>query len=189
MSGKTYSNVVGFDDAPHRHGQRRPVPVVGAVYAGHRLDGILIGRVQRDGADAARRLAALVEGSKFAAHLQLVMLQGIALAGFNVVDVEWLHQRLALPVLVVARRQPDLDAVREALLTRVRGGRRKWRLIKRLGPMEPVAEVYVQRMGISRAGARQVVRRFAFHGHIPEPLRTAHLVAGALETGVSRGRV
>ncbi len=164
------------------------MPVVGAVYAGRRLDGVIVGKVRRDGANASRNLAALISGSRFRQHLQLVMLQGIALAGFNVVDVADLHRRLELPVLVVARRQPDLGAIRQALLERVPGGRRKWRLIERLGPMEPAGQVWVQRAGLSRSAARAVVQRFAVNGHVPEPLRVAHLIAGAIATGESRGR-
>lgn len=186
--GKTYSNVVGFDDAPFDRRHRGDVPVVGAVFAGRRFDGVLVGKVRRDGANAARNLAALVLDSKFREHLQLVMLQGIALAGFNVVDVFELHRRLELPVLVVARREPDLEAIREALFTRVRGGRRKWRLIERLGPMEPAGPVWIQRLGLSRGTARRIVHRYALNGHVPEPLRVAHLIAGAIATGESRGR-
>ncbi len=149
---------------------------------------MLIGKARRDGANAARNLAALVLGSKFREHLQLVMLNGIALAGFNVVDVFDLHRRLDLPVLVVARREPDFDAIRDALLTRVPGGRRKWSLIERLGAMEAAGPIYVQHCGLSLDAARQVVRRYAVNGHIPEPLRVAHLIAGAVATGQSRGR-
>ena len=183
------SHVVGFDDAPFARAHRGDVPVVGAVFAGLRLEGILYGRVRRDGANATRNLARLVARSKFAPQLQLVLLQGIALAGFNVIDLGELHRRLGLPVLVVARRVPRLEKIRSALLARVPGGARKWRLIERLGPMEPMAGVFVQRFGLTPADAERVVRRLAVHSHIPEPLRCAHLIAGALATGQSRGRV
>lgn len=162
--------------------------MVGAVFAGLRFDGVVVGKVRRDGADSARKLTALVRDSRFRQHLQLVMLHGIALAGFNVVDVEALHRGLGLPVLVVCRRQPNLEAVREALLTRVRGGRRKWALIERLQRMRPVESVWVQSAGLPPGAARLIVRRFAVNGHLPEPLRAAHLIAGALVTGQSRGR-
>jgi endonuclease V-like protein UPF0215 family len=118
----------------------------------------------------------------------LVMLQGITLAGFNVVDVLTLHQRLGLPVLVVARRLPDLDSVRHALLTQIPQGDKKWNLIERLGPLEPAGQVYIQRVGLTLPAAREVVQRFAIHSHLPEPLRTAHLIAGAIAEGQSRGR-
>ena len=184
-----FSHVVGFDDAPFPRSHRGDVAVIGAVYAGLRLEGVLRGRVRRDGANAAPVLERLVRESRFAPQLQLVMLQGIALAGFNVVDVRRLAAALGLPVLVVARRPPDMAAVRRALLERVPAGRRKWRLIEDLGTMEPAAGVYVQRVGLEPAQAEAVVREFAVNSTVPEPLRTAHLIASALGDGTSRQRV
>lgn len=189
MARSALSHVVGFDDSPFPRAERGDVPVVGAVFAGLRLEGVLVGRVRRDGANAANSLARLVAASKFAAQLQLVLLQGIAVAGFNVIDLDLLRRLLGLPVLVVARRAPRMQKIRAALLARVPGGRRKWRLIERLGPMEPVAGVFVQRVGLTPAEAERVVRRLSVHSRIPEPLRTAHLIAGALAAGQSRGRV
>lgn len=182
------SHIIGIDDFPFPRGHRGDVPIVGAVFAGSRMDGIVTGRVRRDGANGARVLATMIGSSKFAGHLQLVMLQGIALAGFNVVDVFELHRLLPLPILVVARRAPDLEAIRSALLTRVPGGSRKWEIIERLGPMEPAAGVFVQRVGLDLAEAESVVRRTALNGAIPEPLRVAHLIAGGVADGQSRGR-
>lgn len=180
--------MVGFDDGPFHRTHRGNVPVVGAVYAGLRLEGVLLGAVRRDGADATRALAALIRGSKFRPQLQLVLLQGIALAGFNVVDLYGLQTALGLPVLAVARRQPRYESIRRALLARVPGGARKWSLIEQLDPMEAVAGIWVQRVGMTRREAERVIRRLAVNGHIPEPLRTAHLIAGALGSGESRGR-
>jgi len=184
---RNLSNVIGIDDAPFDRVHRGRVPVVGAVFAGPRFDGVLIGDVEKDGADAAERIGRMVERSRFLEHVRLVMLQGIALAGFNVVDVFALHDRLKTPVLVVARYTPDMAAIREALLTRIPGGREKWDIIGRLGPMESVGNVFVQRVGLSLEQAGRVVDQFAIHGNIPEPLRAAHMIATALVTGHSRG--
>ncbi len=182
-----YSHVVGFDDAPFAPGHRGDVAVVGAVFAGLRLEGVLVGKVRRDGANATDVLARLVTASKFR-QLRLILLQGIAVAGFNVVDVEALHRATGLPVLAVCRRAPRFPRIRTALLARVRGGARKWGLIERLGPMEKLAGVHVQRCGLEPAEAEVLIRRLAVNGNIPEPLRAAHLIAGALGTGQSRGR-
>ncbi|HEU4630273.1 MAG TPA: DUF99 family protein [Gemmatimonadaceae bacterium] len=186
---RALSHVIAFDDFPFPREHRGDVPVVGVVFAGLRLEGVVRGRVRRDGANATRELARLVTSTRFAPQLQLVLLQGIALAGFNVVDLPALQRATGRPVLVVARRPPRLPLIRAALLGRVPGGRRKWRLIERLGPMEPAAGVWVQRAGLSADEAARVVRRLAVHGRIPEPLRVAHLIAGGVGTGQSRGRV
>jgi endonuclease V-like protein UPF0215 family len=188
MTRHVISNVIGFDDFPFPRSHRGDVRVVGVVYSGARLDGVLSGRVRRDGANATQRIAELIAGSKFAPQLQLVMLQGIALGGFNVVDIHRLHAELGIPVMVVARRAPRMGLIREALLGRVPGGRRKWALVERAGPMELAGGVFVQRAGLSLDAAGQVIRRFSVYGHLPEPLRVAHLIAGGVGTGESRGR-
>ncbi|WP_437717828.1 DUF99 family protein [Sorangium sp. So ce448] len=183
-----FSHVIGVDDAPFARDHRGDVQVVGTVFSGLRLEGVLSTRVRRDGRNATPAIAAMIRGSRFYPQAQVVMLQGIAVAGFNVVDLAALHEALALPVVVVARRLPDLDAIRDALLSRVRGGRRKWALIQRAGPMEPVAGVHVQRAGISLDDASALIARLSVNGRLPEPLRAAHLIAGGLTTGESRGR-
>lgn len=185
---RSLSHVVGFDDAPFERDHRGDVRVVGAVFAGTRLDGVLSTRVRRDGANATIRLAACITGSRYFAQLQAVLLQGIAFAGFNVVDLQALHRDTGLPVLVVARRRPGLASIRRALFGHVPGGPRKWRLIEAAGPMEALAGVYVQRCGIGMHDARRLITGFQHNGLLPEPLRVAHLIAGGVTTGESRHR-
>jgi endonuclease V-like protein UPF0215 family len=177
MSPSRYSHVIGVDDAPFPRDHRGDVPIVGVAYAGLRLEGTMRAHVRRDGADATRDLVAMVKSSRFAAHTRLVLLEGIALAGFNVVDIHELADALEMAVLVVVKRNPNIAAVQHALLQRVRGGRRKWALIQKAGTVEPLAGCWVQRAGIELADAADVIRTLAVHGRMPEPLRVAHLVA------------
>lgn len=182
------AHAVGVDDAYFERGHRGDVVLVGAVFAGARFDGIVTGRVRRDGANATTAIARMVTASKFARHVQLVMLQGIAFAGFNVVDIHALSESLARPVLVVTRRGPDMRAIREALLSRVPGGARKWKLVEKAGAMEPLAGVWVQRAGLSVTEAEAALAKFAIVSRVPEPLRAAHLIASGFALGESRGR-
>lgn len=183
------THVIGFDDAPFEQSHRGDVLVVGAMYAGLRLDGVLSGKVRRDGANATRVLIELVRSSRFSPQTHAILIQGIAFAGFNVLDLHGLNQALGIPVVAVARRRPDLVAIRRALLNRVRGGQRKWRLIERAGPMESAAGLYVQRAGLALAETEALLKRLAVHSAVPEPLRTAHLIAGGITLGESTGRV
>lgn len=184
---RTYTNVVGFDDAPFPHEHRGDVLLVGTVCARTRLDGVVSDRVRRDGANATERMVACLERSQFRRQIRLVLLQGIAVAGFNVIDTQALHVALAVPVLVVARRRPKLEALREAVL-KVPGGERKWALIEGAGPMEAVGGVFVQRRGLSLEEASATLSATTLHGNLPEALRLAHLIAGGVTTGASRGR-
>ncbi len=185
---RRFESVIGFDDSPFPRYYKGDIRVIGTVYTGLRLDGIISGHIRKDGANATDNLALLIRGSKFASQIKLVMLQGIALGGFNVVDIHRLLDILGIPVLVVTRKAPDLKSIKAALLGGVAGGARKWKLIERAGEIEPVAGVFVQRAGLTLREAAQVIERFAVGGRIPEPLRVAHLIAGGVSQGQSRGR-
>jgi len=181
------SNVIGFDDAPFERHDRGNVRLVGAVCARTRLDGVVSGFVRRDGSNSTRCMVELVRSSQFRDHVRAVLLQGIAVAGFNVIDVRTLHRELDVPILVVMRRRPRMALIEEAL-QHTRGAARKWALIQSAGDIEPIGAVHCQRMGLSLAEARDLLAATTLHGHLPEPLRLAHLIAGGVTTGKSRGR-
>lgn len=181
-------NVVAFDDAPFPPRHRGDVPLVGVICAGTRVDGVLLGRVRADGSDATRKMLRMLGESQFAGVVKAVLLQGIAVAGFNVVDIHLLHEELGVPVMVVARRRPNLPKVKRALLDNVPAGARKWKLVERAGAGEMLEGVFVQRVGLDARAATRILVETRLHGKLPEPLRVAHLIAGAIGTGRSRGR-
>lgn len=185
---KAITNVVGFDDAPFDHDHRGDVRLVGIVCSRTRLDGVLSGKVRRDGRNSTSVMIELVRTSQFREHVRAVLLQGIAVAGFNVVDVHALHDGLGVPVVAITRREPRWSRIRHALFSCTPGADRKWALIQAAGPMDAVAGVYVQRVGIGLEETRAMLRATTLHGSLPEPLRLAHLVAGGVTTGKSRGR-
>lgn len=185
---RAITNVIGFDDAPFAHDHRGDVMLIGAVCSRTRLDGIVSGRVRRDGINSTETMIALIQGSQFAEHVRAVMMKGIAVAGFNVVDIHALSERLGVPVVVVTRRPPDFAAVHTALRSRTPGAERKWRLIQRAGALERIGPLYVQRVGIDADATRELLRATTLHGNIPEALRLAHIIAGGVTTGRSRGR-
>lgn len=186
-NGRAFSNVVGFDDAPFARDYMGHVRVVGAVCARTRLDGVLSGFVHRNGSDATQQLIELVRSSQFARHVQAVLLQGIAVAGFNVIDLDALQQTLGVGVLVVMRRLPRFERIRSAL-EQLPGGDRKWALIERAGTPTQVGSLWVQCRGIERHELPPLLAATTLHGHVPEALRLAHLIAGGVTTGASRGR-
>ncbi len=177
---RRFAHAIAFDDCAFDRENRGDVGLIGGVFAGARLDGIVSGRVRRDGANSTSVMARMIFESRFVEHLQLIMLQGIAVAGFNVVDVFELHAATDLPILVVARREPDLAAIRDTLTLRIRGGARKWRIIERVGPMERVGGVWIQRIALTPSDAATIVQRFAVNGNYPEPLRVVHLIASGI---------
>jgi endonuclease V-like protein UPF0215 family len=189
VSGAARPHVLGIDDAPFDKGQRDPVPIVGVMMEGCDLvESVAIGTFPVDGDDATEFLRDWITGLRAFASVQAVVLGGITIAGLGVVDIEALAKRLGVPVLTVTRRDPaisELGAALESAGLRERlpiadGAPRAFRLD---------AGLYVSHAGASRAQATRLVEATVRKSRLPEPLRIAHLVARALVTGESRGRV
>ncbi|MEM9075279.1 MAG: DUF99 family protein [Myxococcota bacterium] len=177
------ANVIGFDDGPFQ-GVR--VPLLGAVYARERLDGVVTGEITRDGDEATQAIADLVLKSRFAEHIRCVMLQGLTFAGFDVVDLDALHRAVARPVLVVARKAPNLERM-NAALEKIEGANERRRRLESAGLMRPLAGVWIQSAGLSEAAAKATLELHTRYGAFPEPLRVAHLLGAAFATGHSHG--
>lgn len=89
--------------------------ITGVVCARTRFEGMVWGQVRQDGWNATDTICKLLEGGKFLPQLHIVLLDGIAFGGFNIVDLPKLQARLGLPSVAVIRRNPNLTKVRAAL--------------------------------------------------------------------------
>jgi endonuclease V-like protein UPF0215 family len=178
--------VLGIDDGvftPHSH---ELVDVVGIVYrGGYWLDGFMHTRVQVDGLDATEKLAEMITSSPHYPQLRVIMLNGVTLAGFNVVDIEELCQRVKLPVVAVTRDKPNFDDIKKALQN-LSHSEERWRAIEKAGKMFKVhtrngeEPIYVHVAGLSEEDAKRILKSTSTRSNVPEALRVAHIIASGL---------
>src|SRR5438093_13566076 len=101
---KAKSRFLGIDDAPF-HFSDESVPVVGVVVqAPSYIEGVLTTLAEVDGHDATDRIAAMVRGSRYRAGLAMVLIDGTAVGGFNVIDVDVLREAVERPIRSEERR-------------------------------------------------------------------------------------
>lgn len=160
------------------------VYISGVVCAGTRFEGMVWGQVQQDGWDATDIVCQLLIGRKFLPQLHIVLLDGIAFGGFNVVDLPLLSQRLALPCVAVMRRYPKLAAVEQAI-HRLPEPERRLELLRRAGTIYEYPPFCFQVCGASPQVTYAVLQRLTDCGHVPEALRLAHLIGAAIVKGES----
>lgn len=176
--------VVGFDDAPFVTGQLE-VPFSGVICRATRMEGLVWGGVTRDGTDATEAILAAIRG-KFQGQLHAALVDGLTLAGLNVVDLQQLHDELQVPVLAVLRRPPNRPAFRAALEQAGLGER--WSLVEAAGSLHQRDGRVFHVAGASPELAVQLLERVTDRGKVPECLRLAHLIGGAVVTGTSGKR-
>ena len=188
LQKKRIIRVIGFDDAPfERSCSSTIVNVAGVVCAGTRFEGMVWGNVQRDGDDSTSVLSQLLLRSKFYDQVHLVLIDGLAVAGFNLIDLPELSRRLERPCVSVMRKLPDMVAIEKAL-SNLPNTAKRLSLIQKAGTIHVQEPFYFQVAGENPETVAEVLQQLTDTGHVPEALRLAHLIGKAVITGESGKR-
>ncbi len=195
---KKQIRILGIDDGHFRRGVSENALVVGVVFRGSDyLDVVLSTRVEVDGMDATLKLIKLINQSRTKEQLRFVLLDGITLAGFNVVNIKTIYEQTRVPVIVFMRELPDMPAIKSALL-HFEDGELRYDLIGKAGKIFECeiknkavgrkGKVFFQIAGTDEKTARDVLKLTCKNSLVPEPLRAAHLVGQGVVFGESKGR-
>ena len=181
------ARIIGIDDGPFFKFRKGKVLVVGVIYRGGQyMDGVVTTSAKVDGSDSTKNLAKMINKSKFRSQLRCIMLKGIAVGGFNLIDLPLLSKLTKIPVIAVTRQNPDIPFIIKTLVRLGMG--EKVKLITQLPQPTKIGKVYVQYINIDLDRVKEFLKVTTLHSYIPEPLRIAHIIAAGLVKGESRGR-
>jgi hypothetical protein len=188
---KLQFRALGIDDAPFKFRQEKVI-VIGAVVRGKNyLEGVLKTEVKVDGKDATRKLITLINNSRFKEQIKVIFLDGIALGGFNLVDIKKLYMSTGVPVITVTRHKPDYAKIEQALKKHFKDWKRRLKIIKATKVERIVTKhnpLWVCPVGISLQQTAKLLPQATVRGVLPEAIRVAHLIASAYTKGESYGR-
>jgi endonuclease V-like protein UPF0215 family len=181
--------ILGWDDAPFSFKDEHTT-LIGTVFRGGEwLDGVITARIEVDGLDSTRKMAEAVNSSPHKDQLRAMVLDGVTFGGFNVVDIDDLRRSTGIPVIAVARDEPDFAAIRKAL-ERFKDGDKRWDIMRKAGAPEPmgvknpktgkIKKMWLQYSGVDPETAREIVRVSSTRSFVPEPLRVAHLIGSGI---------
>jgi len=185
--------ILGFDDGAFESKSKGKVPVVGVIFRGGKfLDGALKTEVTIDGNDATEKIVKLINSSRHKQQLKVIMFDGVTLGGFNIVDIKKLNKKTGLPVIVINRKIPNLEEVKNALMN-FKDFKQRWKKILNAGKIKECKiqenkKVYYQSVGLDDEETEEVIKLSTTRSFIPEPLRVAHIIATAFVKGESSGR-
>ncbi len=187
---KRQVRVLGIDDSPFTFESKRTL-VVGVV---SRLpmyvEGIMRTKCDVDGTDANEAIADMVLRSRYREQLKVIMIDGVAVGGFNVVDIDRLYRDTGVACATVTRGLPDYGSMEKALRAHFRDWEERIEVIRRhpLYRLGGRRSIYAAATGISIDDLEMIIEESTVSGSLPEPLRIAHLISSAMVRGESHGR-
>ena len=187
---KRETRLLGVDDSPFSRKDKECL-VVGVVTRGKSYpDAVLSTKVSVDGSDATNKLIKMINKSVHHEQIRVVMLDGVCLAGFNIVDIKKLSKSIEKPVVVVARNHPHIDKMREVMAKK--GWKKKITILNSLSNPEKInikkGTIYYQYIGLTKDKCEEVIRESVNVGFLPECIRLAHIIGAGIVKGESRGR-
>ena len=184
---KKQSRILGIDDAAFDKFKDKEVIVIGTVFrGGDFMDGVMTCKVKVDGDDSTDKVIGMINKSKFKTQFRAIMLDGIAVAGFNVFNIPLLYEKTKIPVIIVMRNYPNMKKIKDTL-TNLRM-KEKIDLLNKAGDIHKYKEIHYQVYGIEKNEAEKILKISCTHSNIPEPIRIAHLIGAGLIFGESKGR-
>ncbi|PKP57396.1 MAG: hypothetical protein CVT89_04560, partial [Candidatus Altiarchaeales archaeon HGW-Altiarchaeales-2] len=129
--------ILGIDDGPFDFRKDKKAIIIGVVFRGGSfIDGIMKNEVEVDGKDITQTIIDMLKKTRHK-DLRIIMLDGITYAGFNIANIKQIFKETHLPVIVVVRKFPDFERIRNAL-KHLDDFEERWKLIESAGKLKKV---------------------------------------------------
>ncbi|NLK25321.1 MAG: DUF99 family protein [Euryarchaeota archaeon] len=188
---KKQVRVLGIDDSPFTFQSKRALLVGVVARLPTYIEGIMRTECDVDGTDANAAIEDMVMRSRYREQLKVIMLDGVAVGGFNVVDIDHLYRTTGIPCATVTRALPNYDDIEDALRTHFKDWKVRLDIIKQ-HPLYKLGSarhpIYATAVGIGIDDLEIILKECTVVGALPEPLRIAHLISSAMVRGESHGR-
>jgi len=181
---KEYPITIGIDDAQFDfRSNAKTTKLIGVVCQGTRMVRVVGEDIEIDGNDATEKLIKLV--NKVEKHVQYILTQTITFGGFNLVDLERIHNKTKKPVIAFTESEPDFESVITALKMKFpRTYQNKMKKILAAGNLFEadietaggISKIFFHRKGIDLNEIESLLNKICIDSKLPEPVRMAHLI-------------
>ncbi len=167
------TRVLGFDDGPVSSEEKSTV--IGVLCREDVIEKVISFQVEKDGCRGTEGVIEVLKKNGFKEHVKAVFVDGVAFAGFNIVDAEKVYEESGVPVITVMRKKPRYEKMYEAM--KEAGKEEEIKTIKNFPEPRKVENIHVQAFGLEFEDAEKIVKNYIENSNIPEPLRIADLIA------------
>ena len=188
---KNQIRILGIDDSPFTFKDKR-CRIIGVVMrGGEYIEAVLSDIVNIDSLDSTDKVVKMIKSTRHNKQLKAVLLDGVALGGFNIIDIEKIYENTRIPAITVTRDKPNIEKIKNALKKHFKDWEKRFDLINK-GELFKIKTkhnpIYIKCAGICADEAKEIIKISTIRGVIPEPIRVAHLVASGITRGESYGK-
>lgn len=148
------------------------------------IDGVAFDRIAVGGMDATDGILRLF-ASLQRDDINVMMLNGCVISWFNIVDIKTVYKKLRIPLICVTYEESE--GLEEHITKHFATSECDLRIAayRMLGNRVPVKlhdnfEILIRFLGMQKADAGALLKKFILHGKVPEPLRVAKIAARAI---------
>ena len=188
---KSEIRLLGIDDGHFSFNQKTCLIVGAIMRGGAYLECILRNNVTTDGSDATDICRDMIVNTRYKEQLKAIFIDGVCLAGFNIIDIQKLYSETKIPIITITRNKPDYNAIKQALKKHFADWEQRYQLIIK-NPLQKIKTshnpLFIHHVGITSPEAEEIITLSTIRGVIPEPLRIAHVIASGITRGESHGK-
>jgi uncharacterized protein len=148
------------------------------------VDGFVFGSATVGGDDATSAVIKMFRRLK-RADVSLILLSGCIISRYNIIDVDEVARKSALPVVCLTYK--DSSGIEPAIRAHFEDPEERIATYRRLGGRSSLLlhtgyRAYVRNSQITDGDAKRVLDAFTLQGVLPEPIRVAKLLARSAST-------
>ncbi|MDE1868683.1 MAG: DUF99 family protein [Candidatus Micrarchaeota archaeon] len=185
---KSGSRFIAITSGPIQKKRSGSALIVGVIGKDGTVEGILSSKIKTDGTDSTSKIIRMIAESRFREQIRIVALNGIALAGLNVVDIPRLEKMLGVQAVIITRSRPRPKKLLLALRTfaKLSGQNvdRRIALVRGRAKVKPV-----NAKGIFIQSTLERHETVSFAAKLYDATRLSHLISSGVSKGESTGRV
>jgi len=146
------------------------------------IDGISLTSITVGGVDATEGVLRIFNNLN-RKDLNVILLNGCVISWFNIIDLNYVHEELSMPILCVTYEESE--GLKDDIKKYFKDWDERLEVYNRLGQRSKVKlntgyEVFLRFYGLDYDEVKVILNRFTTHGKVCEPLRTAKILARAV---------
>lgn len=182
--------ILGVDDGyfpPYSKSRRGYTLLVGVLYGDDKILSIMYDKTPVDGDSVTNLIISFIN---LCEKVDVLILDGVTYAGFDVADVFSIWRETKTPMIVVQQYRLDLDRIRRALEKNFVDYEHRYEIIeKTVKLMKPYRTkwktIMVASIGLDEQSTVKVLERSMIYSPVPEPLRYAHQIASIMSKKIA----